>query len=449
MVKSTRNKGLIVLGLSLVFVILLTLFMVSELAPVTEARIADCESRIKAIQESSELTNEEEDLKTDYEEKISMLENRAKYYSIAMLFVGALLLAGFIYYMFADVYFAAPLSALGILLAIGISFRCIISFEMKDVLLLVVSVAAGFVVYFVCKRMTTMNNKIFYALCGSVILLLIINLIFGDPPEGVKEGARLWLNVFGVSIQPGEIIKFLLVMIGAYSYGNNKRIMLYYGTSLFSCFTLLALKDLGTASIIFTLALMMTILLLDSIKMFLVCIIMAVGAVVVAVLMFDYVRERFMNFGNAMDNPASQQAQLLKAVVFGGIGGLGISNSSYIINIFAIDTDMVVAGIASVFGVGMLLVVMLCYSVLVLLPRKNAAVYPWAYYVTTQASVAIVVQVLLNFLGSMDIIPFTGVVAPFLSSGGSATLTYCMIFGLVFAALNPKIVPLAKQKQEG
>lgn len=462
MEKSAKNKGLVVLSLSLVFILFLSIFTFLSLQPVTETRIADCKSRIadleKTITEleensSTEETSEEEktpkqlaeDKIKNYENRIVMLENRSTYYIIAMFLVIALLAGGFVYHMFADVHFAAPLSAMALLLAIGFSFKVIVSFYLSDIIIVAASIVLGVSSYLFFKRLTNINNIIFYALCGGVILLLVINLIFGKNVSDPTSGARLWLYIGSISIQPGEIIKFLLILIGAHSFGNNKRIMLYYAVSLISCFTLLYLRDLGTATIIFALALMMTILLLDNAKLFFICIIGAIGMLLVAFGMFDYVRERFMNTGNAMADPASQQAQLLKAVIFGGIGGLGFENSSYIINIFAIDSDMVIGGITSIFGVGMLFIVMLCYAALVLLPRKNIAVYPWAYYVTTQASVAVAVQVLLNFLGSMDVIPFTGVVAPFLSNGGSATVTYCMIFGLVFASLNPKIKPLSEK----
>ena len=458
-----KNKSFIVFCLALVFIMFLALFTTQELQPITTTRIADCQSRLdklnpelealginydeykKAVanDEKIELTDEQKALVNQidkYTGRIDMLQNREKCYGIAMILIAMFLAVGYIYQKICKAHFVVPLVALCVLLSIGISFRVIITFDMFDVVILGLSMIAMAVVYLVSRRILTMSNKMFYALMGSVFLLLIINIIFAKE----VNGARNWIKIAGISIQPSEVIKFLLVMMGAHSYVSQKRVICYYFTSLVSCMALLIFKDLGTAVVIFALMLMMTLLLLDNPKIFVTFLLVAVGALICAFIMLAYVRQRFDNWGNAMANPTGQQAQLIRSIIFGGLGGLGIENSTHIINIYSIDSDVIIGGIYSVFGVGMLLIVMLCYSVLVLVPRKNVAVYPWAYYATTQFSVAIAIQALLNFLGSIDVLPFTGIVAPFLSNGGSASVSFFMIFGFVLASLNPKIIPLNK-----
>lgn len=442
-----KAKSVIIICLALVFVLLLSSYTTRNLSEITPVRIADCESRIEALNEELKVVETEEDEKAieakiaKYEGRKEMLETREKCYGMAMILIAAVLLIGLGYHLIAKVYFAAPLSALCILLAIGASFRAIISFEMSDVVFLGLSIVAAIVTYAASRGILDMNNWMFYALGGAVVALLFLNVVFGE----VINGAKNWVSLFGLRFQPGEIIKFLLIMMGAHSYSSQKRIMIYFATSIVVCGTFLFLRDMGTAVIVFALALMMTVLLLDNPKLFACCILIAVGGLVLAFTMFEYVRQRFMNLGNAMDNPTGQQAQLISSLVFGGLGGLGFEKSSHIINIYSINSDMVIGGITSIFGVGMLLIVMLCYAVLVMLPRKNTAIYPWAYYATTQYSVVVVIQVLLNFLGSVDVFPFTGVVAPYLSDGGSASVTFCMLFGLVAASLNPKVVPLKEE----
>lgn len=459
-----KHKIFIVFCFALAFIMLLALFTTQELQPITSARIEDCQGRVEKLKteleklgtnydeyiedlqegyEDNNLTDDEKNLIEQikkYEGRITMLQNREKCYGIAMILVALFLVVGYVYQKICKANFTVPLVALCVLLSIGLSFRVIISFEIFDVIILAISMVAMAIVFLVSRRILTMCDGMFYALMASVILLLVANLIFAKEINGAKN----WIYIGPVSVQPSEIIKFLLIMMGAHSYISQRRVVAYYLTSLVSCMALLCFKDLGTAVVIFALMLMMTLLLLDNPKLFVTFLLVAVGALICAFIMLGYVRERFDNWGNAMETPGGQQAQLIRSIIFGGFGGLGIENSTHIINIYSIDSDVIIGGITSVFGFGMLLIVMLCYSALVLVPRKNVAVYPWAYYATTQFSVAIAIQALLNFLGSIDVLPFTGIVAPFLSNGGSSSVAFFMIFGLVLASLHPKIVPLNK-----
>ena len=172
-----------------------------------------------------------------------------------------------------------------------------------------------------------------------------------------------------------------------------------------------------------------------------IALLLAVCLLIVSLTFLDYARERILNVGTAMEKDA-QQSQMLKALIFGGVGGLGIENSSYIINIYAIDSDMAIAGITSVFGVGMLLIALLCYALLIIIPIRKYSIYRSSYFITAQVSVVLFIQVIFNALGSIDVLPFTGIVAPFLSNGGSALTCFCAMIGLVLATLYPVIKPL-------
>ncbi len=488
---TTKGFGFFVQIVAALFIIALMVFTISHLAPVTETRIADCSERIETLESSlasaKKTQASEEDIRyiegriSMYENRIEMLQNREKYYSIAMLFLVCVLLAGAVmqsvktasfikpsnnpyqqitysYYPFIG----APLSAVCILLAIGVTYRAIFEMSLFDLVTLVGAVFVGALVFLVYRRSPyvtarlstrrignskfTYADALFFVPAGCIAVLLGMLFLFGV----TVNGAKLWISVFGTLVQPGEFIKVLLAVLFASAYGKMWRALVAVGVSGLTVVGMLALRDMGTAIVIFAMAVIMLLLLLDNKmtfsmyehkKLLILLLVLAIPLFVVVLSFFPYARERFSNVGTAMEQNA-QQAEMLKALIFGGTGGLGIENSSYILNIFAIDSDMAIAGVTAIFGYGMLLIVLLCYALLVVVPLRKHAVYREFYFVTAQVSVVLIVQVLFNALGAVDVLPFTGIVAPFLSSGGSALASFCAMAGLVLATLHPVIKPL-------
>lgn len=439
MLKTTGGRGFCLMILAILFVMGLTVYTIEELAPVTETRLADCEERVADLNEklSSASADESKAIEKkigEYESRISMLKNRTMLYMVSMGMIFLFLILALLYQQKTHANFSAPVAALSLLLAIGISFRAVVALTVSDVLFLALAMAAMVAVYFVLRNVKDVKDGIFIALAACIAGLILVNLIFGS----TVNGARLWIRIGSFSFQPGELLKVFLIAMCAFSYGKKWRVTLTFLMGAISFATLFLLRDLGSAAIIFALVLGMTVLLLDNEKLFVVLLLITVMVFFAAVTFVPYAHERVENVGEAMELNG-QQAQMLKACIFGGLGGLGIENSSHIINIYAIENDMVVAGIYSVFGIGMLLVVMLSYCILVLTPRKNYAIFPWCYFVTVQVSVVLCAHVLLNFLGSLDVLPFTGIVAPFLSKGGTSLLTFGILMGMVFASLNPSV----------
>ena len=447
---NSGRTSAILLIFSLAFILLLSFFTIQELAPISAEKIAGYQEKVAELEEdkaAADTAEEEKAIDEDiesYNNLISERENRSKYFLIAIGIVVCILLFGYAYQKLVKAHFMAQLSALCILTAIGLSFQVILAFDVMSVLFLALSVAFAIAAYVIIRRMPTMNNVLFYLMVGAVALLLLANALFAKEINGAKCWIELWAD--GPTIQVSEFIKAILVLIGAYSYQKQSRVVVYYFTSLVACVAYLGFKDLGSAIVFFALMLMMTIFLLDNPKAFAGMFLLALAAFVCAFYAFGYVRDRFSNLGNVMDDPTSQQATIIKNIIFGGFGGLGISQSSHVVNIFSIESDAVIAGIMSIFGIGMVFIIMCCYAVFTITPRRNVSVYPWSYYITTQFAIIVALQALLNFLGSVDVLPFTGIVAPFLSDGGSASVSFFALFGLVLAALNPKIAPMNPEK---
>ncbi len=439
-------------------IVLMMIVTVNALKPITEARLADCETQIEYYTGLLDIANEDEldwvnsELDT-LTYRRNMLPDRHLYYMACMVMILVLTIAGMIYQSVCNAYFTAPFSAICLLLAIGVTFRTIIGCEKEDVVYLGSAILLGVFVFLLSRRFTRWNvhnhniapdhsklSLVLYVLCAVFILTMLVLYI----PLGIEEnGAVLRIKIGGIMFQPSEFIKVALILMGALSYKNTTRIIGYYAVNIVTMGMLFYLRDLGTLIIIFCVAMAMIILLVDNVRLFGIFAAIAVILLLVAVFFMDHVSSRFEYWLHAMENPDShQQANLLRGMIFGGLTGLGFEQSNYIINFFAIDSDMVIGGITAVFGYGMLAVVILCFMVLVLLPRFNYATSSLAFYITTQTSVLLTVQVLLNFLGSVDVLPFTGIVAPLLSEGGTALWAFSILLGLTLACLHQDLGPI-------
>ncbi len=492
---TTKAFGVRLLIATSFFLIVLMLFVnFAGLRVVTPVRIADCSARLEVLKGDLEYAqnrgaaqDEIDDIKGNinyYEERITMLENRETLYLVSMAFLACLLgLVAFLQQMKTPVvqkvsmtggrteytyyrHLTAPLCAICILLAVGVSYRSIFSWEVFDCVTLIAAVAVGVIVFLVYRKSPyiaarlntrkigdttfTYGDVLFILPAVGILLLLAVNFLFGV----TVNGAKLWLNVFGVVLQPGEFIKVLLAVLFASAYGKMWRAVVAFVVGAVTIAGMFVLHDMGTAMVIFAMVVIMLFLLLDNKMTFsvsehkpllLFVLIFAICAFFIALSVVPYARERFLNvgFGMAITNPEqSQQASMLKALIFGGIGGLGVENSSYILNIFAIQNDMALAGMTAVFGYGMLLLVLLCYALLIIIPLRKYVVYREFYFVSAQIAAVMLVQVCLNALGSVDMCPFTGIVAPFISDGGSSLVSFCALMGILLATLYPAIKPL-------
>ncbi len=85
---------------------------------------------------------------------------------------------------------------------------------------------------------------------------------------------------------------------------------------------------------------------------------------------------------------------------------------------------MVFATISEEWGLLMAIMVVLCVVILGLFSVRSTAVSRSSFYTIGSCTAAsiLLVQTMLNVLGSVDLLPLTGVTLPFVSNGGSSML---------------------------
>ena len=104
--------------------------------------------------------------------------------------------------------------------------------------------------------------------------------------------------------------------------------------------------------------------------------------------------------------------------------------------IFSRDADIVIATLAEEWGLIMVCMMILSVVALAFFAVRCASVGRSSLFtIASCASAAIlVIQAILNALGTVDVLPFTGMTFPFLSNGGSSMICAWCLLAFIKAA---------------
>ena len=282
-------------------------------------------------------------------------------------------------------------------------------------------------------------------------------------------GSRsMWIELGSFSIQPSELLKPLLVLACATSVTEqqNKHKVLglnivWENVILFLIAGAICLlqwwcRDLGsipTFMAIYAAGFLLRICYPKA-KFSKKTLIIAAGVVLAAALIGirfapDYVHDRlFVNIWDDTSGNGYQQSRALISIADGGWFGKG-PGKGMMNSVVAHESDLVFASISEEWGLLCALMTVLMILILLSAPLFNP---PRSYYHGTLAAgvcAAFTVQMALNIFGSCNMIPFTGVTIPFISTGGSSMATCGFMVGMLIAAQSPEFHRTGKKKKSG
>jgi len=271
------------------------------------------------------------------------------------------------------------------------------------------------------------------------MLLMLVNIAFSD----AVLGARNWLSIGGLSVQPSELVKVGYIYVGASTLDRLFRRKNLIHFILFSGFCVGALAligDFGTALIFFTTFLVISYLRSGSIATVLLAVTGAGMAGFLAVTIKPYIARRFATWGHVWDDvygAGFQQSRAMSAAASGGLYGKG-AGGGWLKNVFAANTDMVFAVICEEQGLIIGLIMVAAVLLLAFFAVRTARHGRSAYYsiAACAAMSMLLVQLALNVFGSLDLLPFTGVTFPFVSRGGTSLLSCWMLMAFIKSADN-------------
>ncbi len=271
------------------------------------------------------------------------------------------------------------------------------------------------------------------------ILLLLATLIVGTEVNGAKR----WINLHFLMVQPSEFAKLTVIFYLAEVICNKRDRMgllheLIYPFGLVSAIVLvIAIEDLGTALIIFATAVILFLMGGMRVKYFIVLLTIASAVMVVLVLMKPYRLERLKVWRDPWQYRQAQGYQQVQSEIAlgrGGMTGVGFGNSQRKLRYLPeASTDFIFAIIGEELGfvgsvalIGAMLVFFLT-GVYFVLSRGD----PFALYLSAGIVIMSGIQTVINLGVVTSTLPNKGVPLPFISYGGSSLLVSSMMVGFL------------------
>ena len=266
---------------------------------------------------------------------------------------------------------------------------------------------------------------------------LVITLLFGKE----QYGAKCWLVIGGMTLQPSELSKVCFVYAGASTMDRLMKMRNLFGFIAYSiviCGCLALMNDFGTALIFFIAFLIIAYMRSGSVGTVGLACTSLVFAGVIALKIAPHALRRFAVWRHIWEDPFGagfQQTRAIMCIASGGLFGLG-AGQGLLKNVFAADSDIVFASISEEWGLLIAVSTVFCIIALAFFALRCAAVSRSSFYAIGACTAAAIMltQVSLNCLGTLDILPLTGVTFPFLSNGGSSMIGAWGLLAFIKAA---------------
>lgn len=306
-----------------------------------------------------------------------------------------------------------------------------------------VAMLIGFCLFFVCSKLSLKNLRVlrlplvFVSLVASLIVLVISGVAFR------------WIQIGGLSFQPAELVKFTMVIVGAFflsdrvsggEHTDSRKTLFPIGIAVtFVAFIIVILeRDLG--SMVVMIAIVLTMMFIANVpfhKLLLVFLALAaLGGIAIASQ--EYRRDRFYAYLNPEEDCTStgyHACQALIAVGSGGLFGLGVGNSVQAYGYLPeASNDSIFAIYAEKFGfIGSVVLVSL-YGVLFyrILAITRRAPDNTSRFIAAGILGWLSVQTIINIGAMIGLLPLKGITLPFVSYGGTSLMFVLAGLGLVY-----------------
>ncbi len=276
------------------------------------------------------------------------------------------------------------------------------------------------------------------AIVGCLIALL---LTFATMFIGVEiKGARRWIALPGMSIQPSEFLKPCFAVVAAWLIAEGRRTG-FPGTLIAGViFVMIALllksqPDVGMTAVIT--AVFFAQLFIDGLNLIMVGVGVAAicGGGFGAYVLFPHVQARMHEFLHPTGATTYQVTTALEAFGNGGLFGRGPGEGSVKDILPDAHADFVFAVAGEEFGMILCLIILCVFGFIVVRGLLRLLKEPDAFSVLacTGLLVGFGLQAFINMASSLELIPTKGMTLPFVSYGGSSVLAVALGMGMLLA----------------
>ena len=292
-----------------------------------------------------------------------------------------------------------------------------------------------FMIWFIGSPDRVMKWRI--AIYLAALLLLGLTLVLGKTVNGAKN----WIFIGPISVQPSEFTKIALIFVGASTLDYLQTKKNLFGFILFTaaCVGIFFLmSDFGTALIFFVTFLVIAFMRSGDFKTVILAIAAAVIGVLLILMIKPYIAERFQAWGHVWeyaDGAGYQQVNVFICSASGGFFGLGLTRG-FLQYVFASESDLVFGLISEEMGLITALLLSVVIGGLMIYARGVTTRSRSAFYSMAACTAAglLVFQAALNIFGVTDILPLTGVTLPFISYGGTSMIACWGLLSFIKAA---------------
>lgn len=316
-----------------------------------------------------------------------------------------------------------------------------------------------FVIHFSTKTYSAMS---WFALVAFFCLLLAL-LTFGT----IVNAAKSWIDVGPFSFQPSEFVKVILIVWYSAFFELNRHNLSKMSKSFFAIgvSTLFALlivlqPDFGTAAIIMILSFMLYYMIpVDRLVKFKV---ISISLMIITIVLMGYYIYNTSSFQRQISRfdftePCSQEKfegignQVCNSYIAfnnGNLWGKGLGNSTQkYLYLPESHTDFIFAIVVEELGFvkscGIILMYILLLWRIIYIGKKSIS--SRGSIICYGVAIYIFLHIAVNLCGIMGLLPLTGVPLPFLSYGGSFTLSLILALSIVQrVAIETKLKKLEK-----
>lgn len=290
-------------------------------------------------------------------------------------------------------------------------------------------------------------TRISFLMAGCMFFLTIATLFYSP----TLKGGQRWLRIFGVSVQPSEMLRAIFPFITAYTLAQfttqKMQIALTAIPMLAAGGILLAQPDIGMVFLILLTYSAQLFVIIKNIWIFVSFISLPAISIMLALIFSAHARARLQTFLEAGATQGGYQVALsTKSFQRGGCLGVGPGEGSIKHHLPDMHSDFIFATIGEELGTLFCLFLLLVYLFIIIRALKGSLATHNTYtvLVSTGCAMYLVGQVCVNTASVLGIIPPKGTTLPFISYGGSSLLSAAWMMG-IFLNVSRKHVRIQGQ----